>query len=176
MDEADTWHGGTPQPRRVCVAWGPSPPKRDTVAPNFRPMCVVAKRQWIKMLLGTEIGLSLALATYIRWRPPKGTPALQFSTHVCCDQTVGWIKMPLLVRRKVSAYSRQCVRWGSSSPKKGHSTPPLFGHVYCGQTVAHFRYCCTAHGRKSLCFTMRAPFPQNCPFPCMGGSEPPPNL
>jgi len=25
MDEADTWHGGRPQPRRVCVRWGPSP-------------------------------------------------------------------------------------------------------------------------------------------------------
>jgi len=24
MDEVDT-HGGTPQPRRVCVRWGPSP-------------------------------------------------------------------------------------------------------------------------------------------------------
>ena len=30
MDEADTWHGGSPQPRRVCVRWRPSPsPKRD---------------------------------------------------------------------------------------------------------------------------------------------------
>ena len=29
MDEADTWHGGRSQPRRVCVTWGPSPlPKR----------------------------------------------------------------------------------------------------------------------------------------------------
>jgi len=29
MDEAGTWHGGRPQPRRVCVRWGPSPfPKR----------------------------------------------------------------------------------------------------------------------------------------------------
>jgi len=24
MDEADTWHGGRPHPRRVCVRWGPS--------------------------------------------------------------------------------------------------------------------------------------------------------
>jgi len=29
MDEAGTWHGGRPQPRRLCVRWGPStlPPK-----------------------------------------------------------------------------------------------------------------------------------------------------
>jgi len=25
MDEADTWHGGRHQTRRVCVRWGPSP-------------------------------------------------------------------------------------------------------------------------------------------------------
>ena len=29
MDEAGTWYGGRPQPRRVCVRWKPSPlPKR----------------------------------------------------------------------------------------------------------------------------------------------------
>ena len=26
MNEAGTWHGGRPQPRRLCVRWGPSPP------------------------------------------------------------------------------------------------------------------------------------------------------
>jgi len=25
MDEAGTWRGGRPQPRRLCVRWGPSP-------------------------------------------------------------------------------------------------------------------------------------------------------
>jgi len=29
------------------------------------------------------------------------------------------------------------VRWGPSSLLKGHSSPPLLTHVYCGQTVAH---------------------------------------
>jgi len=28
-----------------------------------------------------------------------------------------------------------CVRWGPSFPRKGHSSHPLFGHVYCGQTT-----------------------------------------
>ena len=29
MDEAGTWHSGRPQPRRVCVRWGPGPlPKK----------------------------------------------------------------------------------------------------------------------------------------------------
>ena len=35
MDEAGAWHGDRPQPRRICVKWGPSPPL------NFRPMFVI---------------------------------------------------------------------------------------------------------------------------------------
>jgi len=36
MDEADTSHGGRPQPRRVCVRWGPSPSrKRAEPPPQF---------------------------------------------------------------------------------------------------------------------------------------------
>ena len=34
MDEAGTWHGGRPQPRRVCVRWGPSPPPKRGTAPS----------------------------------------------------------------------------------------------------------------------------------------------
>jgi len=25
MDQDATWHGGRPQPRRLCVRWGPTP-------------------------------------------------------------------------------------------------------------------------------------------------------
>ena len=31
--------------------------------------------------------------------------------------------------------------------------------------IDRFSHFCTAHGRKSLYFTMGAPFPKNCPFP-----------
>ena len=47
MDEAGTWHGGRPQPGRLCVSWGPSPlsPKgAEPPSPNFRSICIVAKR------------------------------------------------------------------------------------------------------------------------------------
>jgi len=46
-DQDGTWHKGRPQPRRLCVTWGPSPilPKKGRSAlPNFRPMSIVAKR------------------------------------------------------------------------------------------------------------------------------------
>jgi len=46
MDEAGTWHGGRPQPRRLSVRWGPStPPEKGwNPLPNFRLISIVAKR------------------------------------------------------------------------------------------------------------------------------------
>ena len=34
MDQDGTWHGGRPQPRALCVRWGPSPL-------NFRPTFII---------------------------------------------------------------------------------------------------------------------------------------
>jgi len=46
MDEAGSWHGGRPQPRRLCVRWGhsPSPKRGRSPLPNFRLISIVAKR------------------------------------------------------------------------------------------------------------------------------------
>jgi len=46
MNEGGTWHGGRPQPRRLCVRCGPSPlpQKGRSPLPNFRSISVVAKR------------------------------------------------------------------------------------------------------------------------------------
>jgi len=45
MDEAGTWHGGRPQPRWLCVRWGPRPlpSKGGSALPNFRLISIVAK-------------------------------------------------------------------------------------------------------------------------------------
>jgi len=49
MHQDAAWYGGRPQPRRLCVRWGPCPlPKKEAEpggrTPNFRPMSIVAKR------------------------------------------------------------------------------------------------------------------------------------
>ena len=51
---------------------------------------------WIKMKLGTEVGLGLGhiVLDADPAPPPKGHSP-QFSAHVCCGQTAGWIEMPL---------------------------------------------------------------------------------
>ena len=59
---------------------------------------------------------------------PKRGGASEFSAHVCCGQTAGWIKMALgmeVWRRWSRPY---CARWGPRSPpKKGAEPPPIFG-------------------------------------------------
>ena len=49
------------------------------------------------MPLSMEVGLTLG--DCVRWGPSfppqKGGEALQFSVHVYCGQTAGWIKMAL---------------------------------------------------------------------------------
>jgi len=45
MDQDATWYGDRPRSRPYCVRWRPSSPReRDTAAPTFRPMSIVAKR------------------------------------------------------------------------------------------------------------------------------------
>jgi len=71
--------------------------------------------------------------------PPKGHSP-QFSVHVPCGQTAGWIKVPL--GTEIELGIGQIVLHGDSVPHpKGAQQPPFSVHVCCGQTVAHLSYC-----------------------------------
>ena len=62
MDEAGTWHGGRPQPRRLCIRWEPSlPPKKGAEPPpQFSAHFYCDQTAGcIKMPLGMEVGFSL---------------------------------------------------------------------------------------------------------------------
>ena len=51
---------------------------------------------WIKMKLGTEVGLGSGhFVLDGDPAPPQRGTAPQFSAHICCGQMAGWIKMPL---------------------------------------------------------------------------------
>jgi len=68
--------------------------------------------------------------------PEKGgrAPPPQFSAHVYCGQTVGWIKMPL--GTEVGLDPSDIVLDGDPAPlpKRGHS-PQFSADVCCGQTA-----------------------------------------
>ena len=58
MDQEGTWHGVRPQPRRLCVRWGPPPPQKGGGAPKFSAHVYCGQTGgWIKMPLGTKVGL-----------------------------------------------------------------------------------------------------------------------
>jgi len=67
--------------------------------------------------------------------PPKGHSPLQFSTHVYCGQTAGWMK--LVFGMVVSLSSGDFVLDGDpvAPPQKGDRDPKFSAHVYCGQTA-----------------------------------------
>jgi len=59
MDKDATWYGGSPWPRRLCVRWGPSSPrKKGTATTQFLAHVYCGQTAaWIKMPLGTEVNL-----------------------------------------------------------------------------------------------------------------------
>jgi len=142
MDEAGTWHGGRPHPRRLCVRWGPSPlpQKGAEPPPQFSTHFYCGQTAaCIKMPLGIELGLGpgdflldgeSAPPPPMGHRPPIFGPYL-LRPNDCMDQDVTWYGARPRPRRL-------CVRWGSrcSLPKRGIRNPPQFSaHVYCDQTA-----------------------------------------
>jgi len=55
VDQNSTWYGGRPRPRRHCVRWGRSPPSPKGAS----HVSCGQTAAWIKMPLGTEVGLGL---------------------------------------------------------------------------------------------------------------------
>jgi len=65
MDQDATWYGSRLWPRPHCVRWDPAPPKRGT-APTFRLMFSCGQTAgWIKMPLGTKVGLGPATSCFV---------------------------------------------------------------------------------------------------------------
>ena len=92
-------------------------------------MSIVAK--WLdrsRWLFGMEVGLGPG-HTVSGWGPsspfPTGAQRPQFSAHACCDETAGWIKMPL--GREVGLGRGHIMLDGDqpTPPPMGH-TPPIF--------------------------------------------------
>ena len=71
---------------------------------------------------------------------PKGAqPPPQFSAHICCGQTSGWIEVPL--GSEVGLVSGHIVLDGDPLPSPNGLEPQILAYICCGQTVAHLSYC-----------------------------------
>jgi len=61
MHQNATWYGGRPQPRDFVLDGEPAPLQKGGGAPQFSAhVCCGQTAAWIKMPLGTEIGLAYA--------------------------------------------------------------------------------------------------------------------
>jgi len=84
---------------------------------------------------GTEVALGRPLC--VRWGPscplPKKGAQPQFSAHVRCGQSGGWIKMPLGM--EVGLGPGDIVLDGDPAPPKEGTDPQFWAYVYCGQTA-----------------------------------------
>ena len=92
-DQDETWHAGRPRPWPHCVRWGPraQPPifGPDLLRPNgFMDQDVTwygARHRPRRLVLDGDPAPP----------PQKGGRAPNFSTHVYCSQTAGWMKLVL---------------------------------------------------------------------------------
>jgi len=133
LHQGASWYEARSQPRRLCIRWRDpdTAPQKGSRAPNFRPMCIVAIRlhgsrcYWYGAIgLGPDDtvldGDPAPLPKNGAEHPP------QFSAHVYCGQTAGWIKMAIGV--EVDLRPGHTVHNGDPAPsqKRGHSLP-IFG-------------------------------------------------
>ena len=129
MDQDGTWRGCRPQPRPYCVRWGPSfPSPKGAHTPIFPHVCCGQMAEWIKMPLGTEVGLGpdhIMLDGDPAPPPPKGA---QHSPHFSAMSVVTKhleVSRCHLARRQTSAQITLCYMGTLLPPQKGAQQPPL---------------------------------------------------
>ena len=104
--------------------------------------------------------------------PKKGTkPPTQFSAHVYCDQTAGWIKKALGMEVGLGPCHIVLDGDPAALPKKG-SRAPIFGPFYRGQTAGCIKNRCHLvwryRGRsqpRRLCVRWGPSYPQKKGIP-----------
>jgi len=135
-DHNETWHAGRPRPwPHIIVLHGDSsPPPLKGHSPQFLAhICCGQMAAWIKIPLGTEVGLGPCDFVLDGNPPPlpkRGPSApTQFSAHVYCGLMAGWSKMVLSTEAGLSP--NDFVLGSDPAPltEKGAEPPPkkLFG-------------------------------------------------
>ena len=134
MHQDATWYGCRPQPRGLCVRW--RPPKNFFSAQVY---CGQTAR-WIKMPLGTKVGLSPGDSVLDGDPAPPhkggGAPYPIYGPFLLWPN--GWMHQDATWYGGRPQSRRLWVRWGPSPPPKreaeaGGRAPPQFSaHGYCG--------------------------------------------
>jgi len=127
MDEDETWHAGGPRPCPHCVRWGPTSPPPKGHSPQFSVhICCGQMAAWIKMPLGTEVGLSpgdFVLDGDSAPSSQRGRSPQIFGP--CLLWPNGWMDEDATWHEGRPQPRRLCVRWRPSPPPKKGRSPPV---------------------------------------------------
>jgi len=130
-------YGARPRPRRLCVRWRPSPPpQKGGRAPSKFSAHVYCGQMagWIKMPLGTKVGLSpddSVLDGDLAPHKGGGAPSRIFRPFLLWLN--GWMRQAATWYGGRPQPKGLCVRWGPSPPlpkkeaEPGGQAPPIFG-------------------------------------------------
>jgi len=124
MHQDATKYRGRPQPRGLCVRWGPSPLTQKGVGvpkKKFSPMCIVAKR-----LDGSRWHVAS------RWALAQATLCLmgtQLSPTPNRGEAPNFQPMSIAAKRLHGSRCNLVRMWAADPP------PQFSAHVYCGKTA-----------------------------------------
>jgi len=142
MDEAGTWHGSRPQPKRLCVRWGPStPPQNGAEPPNFWP-CLLWPNGWMYQDVTWYGGRPRPTRHCVGCGPSY--PQKKGHTHShpifgpCLLWLNGWMDEEAAWYRSRPRLRPHCTRRGRS--ERGTASPS-FRPMSIVATVAHLSYC-----------------------------------
>jgi len=124
MDENATWYGGRPRLRRHYVRWGPSSPSKGAQSLFSAHVCCGQRAEWIKMKLGTELGLGPGdIVLDGHPAPPKGAQPPNFWPMSMLAKRLDGSKMPL--GTEVDPGPGHIVLDGHPAPpERGTAAPP----------------------------------------------------
>jgi len=128
MHQDATWYGGKTQPRELCVRCGPSPLPKRGQSPQFLAHVYCGQTAaWIKMPLGTEVGLCLRDIVLDGYLTPNFRPM-----SVVAKRLDG-LRCHLVWKIGLGPGDFVFDEEPANPRKKGTSTPTQFlAHVYCG--------------------------------------------
>ena len=96
MDQDATWKRTSAQAMDIVLDVDPAPPK-GVQSPQFSAHdCCGQTDEWIKMPIGTEVGLGPGHIVLDGDPPLRKGAQPPFSAYGYCGQTARWIKMPLV--------------------------------------------------------------------------------
>jgi len=141
MHQDATWYGGRPQPRRLCVRWGPRTLPQKGRSPNQFSAHVYCgqKAAWIKMPLCMEVGLSVR---DIVFDVDPATPRRNGHSHPhpifgpCLLWSNGWMDEDAAWYGSRPRPRPHCTRRGPSSRERG-TAAPAFRPMSILASVAH---------------------------------------